>query len=233
MPRGVYPRKPRSAAKSQRKPKYSKGSSMPLRMRRQIPALPQRVFTETLKVSDITLNADGTSTTNGQVWSISFDSIPQWTDYQKLYTQFKILSMKYTYLPIYDSFECNQGLYNQGAGGTFNTVPKLCWAVQNSTNCPTPTSEMDILTQNDCKQLNFDRPVKIRVNYPQPETFIGSSVGNVGYDKKAWLDIDQGHGVFHNGIQTYTTTPVSVGLPMGATIGRVYCKITFALRDTR
>lgn len=215
----------------------SKGYARPiqrLRRRGKIPPIPSRVFEETLKVSDLTLNADGATTTNGQVWAISFDSIPQWLDYKALYTQFKILSMKYTFMPIYNSFECNQALYNNGAGGQFNTVPKMAWCIQDSTNCPVPTQEIDVLSQNDCKQINFTKPVKVTVYNPQPETFIATSgAGNVGYDKKAWLDIDQAHSVFHNGIQTYVTAPVSVGLPIPSTIGRVYCKVKFALRDTR
>lgn len=234
MPRGVYARKPRAAGKRQRKVKASGGPVAALRMRRKIPALPTRVFTETLEVSDLLLNADGVTTQPGQVWNIAFNSIPQWKDYQALYTQFKILAMKFTYMPIYNSYEVNQSLVNQGSGGTYQTVPQFSFAIQDSTNCPAPVNQLDVLAQNDCRSVNFTKPIKVTCYKPQPETFIATSgSGNVGYDKKAWLDIDQANTVYHNGIRTYVQCHGLSGIVPGNVIGKVYCKVTFALRDTR
>ena len=109
-----------------------KRSSAPRRkMYRRRPAYSNlRVFTETLQVSDLACSSNLGSSGPGQSWGLSMASIPQIAQYKALYNEFKILKIRYQFIPWFNSDEKNQFYQNIGAGGTVETVPMLAYCVQ-------------------------------------------------------------------------------------------------------
>ena len=89
-----------------------------------------RVFTETLQVSDLACSSNLGSSGPGQSWGLSMASIPQIAQYKALYNEFKILKIRYQFIPWFNSDEKIQFYQNIGAGGTVETVPMLAYCVQ-------------------------------------------------------------------------------------------------------
>ena len=64
-----------------------------------------RVFTETLQVSDLACSSNLGSSGPGQSWGLSMASIPQIAQYKALYNEFKILKIRYQFIPWFNSDE--------------------------------------------------------------------------------------------------------------------------------
>lgn len=213
----------KSAAKSKRpyKPRYKK---------RQ----PQvRWFTETAELSNLQVNqvASGSPTT-GQVWTIAGASVPQFGEYLKLYSEFKIIKIRYQFVPFFGASDKNQQLLNSGSGGQYTGTPMIAYAVNTNAQTPSPLNELQVLTQNNARIRRFDRPFSVTVKNPQPAIEVTDGVVNVGWNQRGWLSTqDGGTSVEHYGLHTFVTDMASnVGPPYDC--GRVYAHITFGMRYT-
>lgn len=194
---------------------------------------PARVFTETLKVSDLQCNANLTGSGPGQQWIVSMNSIPQFSSYKGLYNEFKILKVKFQYIPDFSSYEKNQALYNLGTGGPIDSAPTMAYVVQRDGTAPPPSSELDVITQNGSRIVQFTKPITITVTKPQPELYLSTTGGGTAaLEQGTWLDLNSAAGTNHFGVQTYVTSPGgATGIPFN--VGRVYAHVTFALRSTK
>lgn len=194
-----------------------------------------RVFTETLVASDLQLNANLTATNPGQVWVLNMQSVPQYSAYKDLYNEYKILKIRYQFVPYFSSEEKNQALYNIGTGGPVNTVPFLAYSIEKSPDdwATPPANEVAVLTRNNSRIVPFSttKVRNITINNPVPELYLSTSGGpSVNMNKPTWLSLQDASLVNHGGLVTYVTDGGSSGVP--ASVGRTYAHITFALRGT-
>lgn len=213
----------KSAAKSKRtyKPRYKKRT-------------PQvRWFTETAEVSNVQVQqtASGSPTT-GQVWSVSASTIPQFANYSKLYSEFKIIKVKFQFVPYFGTSDKNQQLLNSGSGGQYTSTPIIAYAVNTNAATGSPVNELAVLTQNNSRIRRFDRPFSVTVKNPQPDIDVSTSGPSVSWNQRGWMSTgDAGIIVEHLGLHTYVTDMSSnVGAPYDC--GRVYAHITFGMRYT-
>lgn len=162
------------------------------------------------------------------------NSIPQIASYKGLYNEFKILKVKFQYVPDFSSYEKNQGLYNLGTGGPLDSTPIVAYVVQRDGTATPPASELDVLTQNGSRIVPFTKPMTITVTKPQPELYLSTTGGgSAAVEQGMWLDLNgAAAGTNHFGVQTYVTAAGgSTGVPQAC--GRVYAHVTFALRSTK
>lgn len=203
---------------------------------------PVRIFTETLAASDLLCNKDLGSSTTGQVWSARMSDVPQLKNYQGLYAQYKILKIKWRFIPEFNGFERNQALANLGAGGPSAAMPSIAYAISTDpkTCAVPPPSEIAVLTQNYSKIRSLGaKPFAVTVYHPLPDLTAGTQVspgvvGVIGMDKQSWITLDDVTGtgstlVQHYGLQTFVTCADSASY--NTPVARVYCDITFALRE--
>ena len=165
---------------------------------------------------------------------LSMASIPQIAQYKALYNEFKILKIRYQFIPWFNSDEKNQFYQNIGAGGTVETVPMLAYCVQRDAGSVAPATELQVLQQNGCRIVPFStKSVSVTVTKPQPEIAVSSTTGGglVNMESTTWLDINTGLNVAHYGLQTYVTSAGTAACPFS--VGRVYAHITFALRSAK
>lgn len=205
-----------------------------IRRRRIAATHPSRVFTETLQASDLQVNANQTGSGAGQTWTVSMNSIPQIASYKGLYNEFKILKVKFQYVPDFSSYEKNQGLANLGVGGPIDSTPIMAYVVQRDGTAVNPASELAVLTQNGSRIVPFTKPLTITVTKPQPEIYLSTTGGgSAAAEQGMWLDLNgAAAGTNHFGVQTYVTAAGgSTGIPFAC--GRVYAHVTFALRSTK
>lgn len=192
---------------------------------------PMPTFTETAdfgpgQVSPVTGNFLGQLT-------CSLQSIPQVGNYRALYNQARILKATYILIPNYNEF-------SQGTDVGLTTLPvsapRIAWAVQDTANVPTPTSELDVLTDNGSKIRQFVKPIKItcRPVASLSEAIMTGIGAYAGTNQKAkWLTFDgSGVAVPHVGVNLCVTQDFhnTANPPIG---WHVYAKITFQLRDPK
>lgn len=196
-----------------------------------------RIFTETLQASPLQCNANLTGSGPGQNWYIDMNSLPQIAQYQALYSQYKILKIRYTFVPDFNSYEKNQGLANLGMGGPIDSTPTFAYAIQRDVKdlVVAPPNELAILTQNGCRVTTLTKPYHVTIKNPLPDVTVGTSASGtanpVQWEQRGWIDLqNDGVKVVHGGLQTYVTSAGgSTGIPFS--VARVYCSVTFALRD--
>lgn len=206
-----------------------------------------QVFTENVLIG--TLSAPITEAGSGPlsggtggVYAAKFNYIPQWTNYQQLYTQFKILKVKYTFLNRYNSFDPSVVL-NLNSGEYRIANARMVTAIQDTPSLQTLVSEASVLNMNGSKVRTVTKPFSI-LHRPKPvlEMYVpgGGSVGaQVGAKSQMFIDFD-GNGshpeaIDHAGVAFWVT--VNGDGPMSPdnviTLYDVYAKITFVCRDPR
>lgn len=186
-----------------------------------------RVFTEVLDAGQLDSNAGG-------VFKVAFNSIPQYTEYSKLYRQFCIKKLQVMLLPLYTDAEINTGL------GTLDyQATRIAWAVNDTPQLTAPASELEVLEDNGAKVVIGHKKININC-WPKPDltmvapgTLSNTYVG-VRTRKALWLNTDaagqaySGTGITHAGISYWVSNNLAnAGVP----VFKVYFKVTFAMRD--
>lgn len=213
-----------------------KKSSAPRRKaytRRPRPTKTYRVFEEVCQVSPITVNQTSSASATGQLWTIAMSSVPQAASYQALYDEYKILSIKYHFIPSFNVADQGQQQENAYYGTPYTGMPTIAYHVSKDGGATAPLNELQVLTRNGCKVAMFNKPLTVTVNKPQPFVTVvdGNTTNKVDWEQTGWLPLDaNGSIIEHFGIQTYTVDKQASMSP-GYSIGRVYATIKFALRS--
>lgn len=193
----------------------------------------QRTFTEVAQLSDLIVSQTSSGTVPGQTWAIAAASIPQFGQYKSLYNEYKILKIRFTYVPHFGGADQNQQMYNSGAGGTYAGIPTIAYAVQRDASSLAPLNELEVVTQNGCRVGSLRKVMNVTVSKPQPEIYVSTSAGGTSsWEQTGWLDTNSGANTAHFGVQTFLTDLTS-NLAPGYSIARVYAHITFALRSSK
>lgn len=195
----------------------------------------QPSFVETLQAAPLTTNQGG-------IFTVSFNSIPEHAQYTALYKQFRINSLEVIVVPRFNAFEGNQFQSNVTgppiAPGI--SMPRICFAVNNSAGETLPTSELQVLEDNGCriKMLTGSKVLKMKTTAPVANVGVsdyGAAIPHTVAENKPgrWLDIDSAVDIQHYGISYWVTGgfgPSGGGL---AYIADVFYKVSFTLKDPR
>lgn len=197
--------------------------------RRLIVLNPKPVFTETFKISDIAPNSGGIMTFN-------MDDVPQLSQYNNLYTKYRILKAVATLLPNYDGQDQNSAQYNIGVANAYASgMSRIVFAVQDSAASLAPTSEADVLKDNGCKIRPFSNKQIVKMSC-RPVPLATSAGAIVVEQKRKFLTFDPAGGTGnakHYGITYWHTQPVLGQTPTAVNSLAVYVKLTFQLADPR
>jgi len=181
---------------------------------------PSPTFTETFKVSDITLNT-------GSVFRVRIDQIPQLAQYSALYNQYKINSLKVMILPQYNSFD---GV--QAGGSTGITMPRIAFAINNTPDVVAPATENDLLSDNGVRIRTLKDKMTLRC-LPKPQR--PNQAGGVEV-----IDATSPFFTFAGAGQTNPTySGISYWISGDTLLGfappqfDIYYKVTFTLRDPK
>lgn len=186
-----------------------------------------RTFTETLAAGSI-------STQSGGVFKVSMASVPQISDYATLYSQFCIRRLKVMLLPRYGQSDPNAALSLTGPG-IYDS--RLAFAVNDTPVKLSPTSEIDVLTDNGCRVVQGTKKISIRCD-PKPDiALLDNATGipaAIRSSKETWFNFrnsttgTNGENVEHGGISWWLSgNPAVASLP----VYDVYYKVTFSVRD--
>lgn len=217
--RPVYRR--RRAGGARRVPLYA----VPSKMRSTRITTP--TFTETYRLGTVVSNP-ATGNTVG-VWKASLLGVPQVADYTALYNQYCIKRVTLHIIPAYNQYD------SENVATTIApiiTAPRLVYAIQDSAQVPTPTSENDVLTDNGCKIRMLTRPVKISF---RPVAEMGGSASTGGFVSESkrmrWLSTANPE-VPHTGV-SFSITQAIQNTAQSDPLATVYVKVTFSLRDPK
>lgn len=193
----------------------------------------------------------------GYIASVSFDSIPQHTEYATLFRQYCIRKLQLIIVPEWNAFEGNQAAYNASptldlSGGLMNLAlggpiapsysqPRLVYNSVFTANTAEPANEIAVLAQNTAKirSLGVNRILKINCT---PVASLGQqNLNSILLESEAvskrnqWLSTSGGANVLHKGVSMYCSQMNS-----GSTspsdqrpIAHIFYKVTFSLRDPR
>lgn len=189
------------------------------------------------------LNADGEvligSSTTGQGVRLitAMNKIPQNGSYSALYNGYKILKAVFTIIPRWTGESLNQAENNIDAGAPAFETPRIAQSVQDLTAdvSVAPASEDIVLRENGCKVKMFTKPIKIKARVkPNLIQVVGPSAtpATVFSDKNPYISWDlYGPTVPHGTADVFISTNQ---VPSGyLSVAKVYCTVTFALRDPR
>lgn len=188
--------------------------------------------------------AGSINSNDGGFFSTRFIDLPQAANYSALYQEFCIKKMTVKLLPYFASSDPNQISANAAATPAITQTyqARLLTSVQLSSQQVAPTSELDVMTDNDCKiRTNNGKPITL-VCYPQPDlaaaqpgTLFTSYVATNTKTQK-WLNTDNsqvtssGTSVVHNGIRWWLNVPTSPSGLKGAYYD-VYIRVVVGLRN--
>lgn len=191
------------------------------------PVSSTRTFTETLDAGVINCNAGGE-------FKVSFDSIPQYQEYAKLYRQFCIKKLTVMLLPLYTQSEINTAL------GTLDyQATRVAFAVNDTPETFNPTSELEVLQSNGSKVVLGHKKITMSC-WPKPDltmTSVGAIVNSyvaVRQRKALWLNTTatgnayDGQSITHSGISYWVSNNLA---NLSVPVFKVYYKVQFALRD--
>lgn len=172
----------------------------------------------------------------GGVLSIRMSQVPQISQYNSLYTKYRILKAKFICLPQFnsESSDVNAAAYNQTQGAGAWGLGRIVTSVQDSPDQPAPVSEDDVLEDNGCK-IHTGKPKLTLSCRPTPNTLDvnGNRMTQKGkFINFVDLSVANAQDISHYGIRWWYTLPN----PGGNTENRpyfVYCKLTFQLADPR
>lgn len=183
-------------------------------------------FTETFSLPELTT---GTTGTMAGLLAVAMNQVPQWTDYAALYNQYCIKSVQFILMPEYDQYDSNN---SATAATAAVTAPRFVYAVNDSAQQVTPTSELQVLQDNGAKIRTLDRPIKIRCR-PVAQVAFTDSNGNAQFEtrKSRWLSF-QNSGTAHSGVAWAITQTVPNSV-LGLPAVKPYVKLTFSLRDPK
>lgn len=193
---------------------------------RKVNRMGSPTFTETVALA--TINT-GTTGTYAELLKVSMDMIPQYTDYQNLYNQFCIRSAQFILMPEYDQYDANN---SSAAAVAAVTAPRFVYAINDSAQQATPTTEADVLSNNGCKIRMLDKPFRIRCS-PVAQVGLTDSNANLVYESKRnrWLSFGVA-STAHVGV-AYALTQTNPNTTLALPGVKVYAKITFSLRDPK
>lgn len=229
--------------RTQPRRKYGKGLRRPKRYYRRGNT---QVFSEFCHIGAITapLNSQsgGQQIGTGGVYTVQFGDIPQWTNYQQLYNQYKILSVQWTFMPRYTQYSTND--QNQPLGDYRIANGRLMYAIQDTPTMQTINVETDVLKMNGVKIRDLTKPIVI-THRPKPLLQLGAGVNNgsvsaqIGNNTQTFISFDgqSGHPelVPHAGVAFWIVVNGDGPEPPDdlLTFYDVYAKIRFVCRDPR
>lgn len=202
-----------------------------------------QVFSEMTSLQNVAVNVGGGG--SGGVYTFKFSDIPQWQQYVQLYTQFKLLGVKLTFVPLFNSFDPNTSL-NVGSLGYTLANGHTIVAQQESPEISPPAAEINVLQMNGAKLHSNTRPFSV---FCKPKPLLGMYAlsptgGAVGAqpsrDTRYWLNFDsdglggpRGTEIAHSGLAFWSIVPGAAPEPGTAPVWQVYAKYYFIMRDPR
>lgn len=194
---------------------------------------PMPTFTEVLPLANVSLQPTGVGTSAQAlgIWSITPSQIPQIANYAALYNQIKIKKVKIMVIPQYNSYDPSGP-----SGAAVNpavSIPRLTYAVNDTSSLIPPTSELDVLTDNGSKTRMLTRPISITF---RPVPSLGESISTGGFaavnQKNRYLTTNaSGLSVPHYGVSYSVWRDYEVSDPLSC--AAVYARVTFTLRDPK
>lgn len=163
----------------------------------------------------------------GSIFNVRFNQIPEYQNYVNLYNSFQIRSVQVLLIPT--------SVVNTEASGGQVDVPRIAYAIQNTSNFATPGSELDVLNDNGCKIRSMTKPLKIRASMrPQLSLKDNTSAVDVAVTQTSkrsqWLTTTEtGTAVEHSGITYWVSQNYTAQKP----VLNVYIKVFFAMRDPK
>lgn len=215
-----------------------------------------QLFTETFKCNtqalpptNIGVGADGvikvaggTQFTPGK-FMVKITDIPQIQNYANLQQFYKILKVTQIIVPKFNVSDPNVGQYNQANSVAAWEVPRMAYAINDSTNdLATPTSELDVLEDNGVRIKRMTNPFKITF---RPKAALDSTDPTTSQlvpsqpKYRPWLGFGPDDGAitpadapYHVGVDwviSCDNTATSEFLD----VADVYCKVSFVCKDPR
>lgn len=177
------------------------------------------IFTETFSADPIQSGAGG-------IFQVSFNQIPEYTNYVNLYNNYKILRVQCILIP-------TQPMNTQS--GAIPVDPcRITYAVQSTSNFATPTVEQDVLSDNGCKIKLLTKPIKINFSpkpqLSQPENTGGALVAVTTKSTPFLTTGGVGTGVEYAGVTYWLSQNYASAQKPQV---NVYYKVTFQLRDPK
>lgn len=202
---------------------------------RQLMKPGEPTFTETFKVArqNVVVPIGGGT---GSVFKVRFNDIPQWLQYNNLYTQYRINWIKVMLIPQYntDSSDYNAAESNAIIPAPYAGMARIVYAIQNSPNVQAPAAEDDVLQENGCKIKAFKSKWSCSFK-PVPDVTQSTATGQIYTRQKfrQWFNIDTlttGNNPEHGAVTTFISLP---GGGTGSITYFAYFKVNFTLRDPK
>lgn len=198
------------------------------RGRRLFSVNPQPVFTETFTKAYIAPNAGG-------IFTFSIDEVPQLSQYNNLYTKYRILKAQVILLPNFAVQDQNQAEANGASTIPLAGMGRIVYAVNDTAGALPPTSEADLLKDNGCKIVPLSTKGIVRMSCRPTPVFTDSNGVQAAQTRK-WLTFSNVASPFdpkHYGISWWYSQPLlGTGFATNNTLN-VYVKLTFQLADPR
>lgn len=119
-------------------------------------------FKEWVQLPDLTCAAGAVQ---GGVLAPSIDTITNWTSFRALFDLYKVVGIKFKFLPQFNTAYASNGL---APGSTQGTLPFMYMEVNHDPWAPAPASVNDILNTDALSIKRLERPFNKYVKAPVP-----------------------------------------------------------------
>lgn len=119
-------------------------------------------FKEWVQLPDLTAAAGAVQ---GGVLAPSIDLLTNWTSYRALFDLYKVVGIKFKFLPQFNTAYASNGL---APGSTQGTLPFMYYEVNHDPWAPAPATVNDILNADGVKTKRLDRLFSQYVKAPVP-----------------------------------------------------------------
>lgn len=127
-------------------------------------------FKEWVQLPDLTCNA---GTISAGILAPSIDALNNWTSYQSLFDLYKVVGIKFKFVPQWNTAYATNAL---APGTTQGTLPLMYLEVNHDPWAPAPVSVADVLNTDSVKIKRLERPFNQYVKAPVPKiTWVDAS----------------------------------------------------------
>ena len=207
-------------------------------MARSLRTNPRPVFTETVNLGPVGMSygSSGASNTFGGLLIASMNSMTQLSQYEQLYTKYRILKAQWTFVPDWTQYDANtsNGITN-ALDASYWSSTRMVYSIQNSPGQTPSTTETSVLQDNGCKIKQMNNILKISC-VPVPDVEDANGVQLTF--KKKFINFDTAQpNIDHYGVRYFMTCPAyNIGSSAGIIQPpkwTIFLKLTFQLADPR
>lgn len=145
---------------------------------------------------------------SGSQWQFRLDKLPDFAEFNTIFTQYRINAVKMTFVPLLDSVEATAQL----SATSYITVPRL-YAFVDKDSQPNLASENAVLQHSKLRIIkNTMKPFSVYCKYPAVSlgAATSSTVAYSSLKSKQWISCDS-PSVVHNGVVTGGIIPFTGG----------------------